>query len=104
MILNSINISGNNRQILDNLSTLGPAEFAQCKDDFNIFTLDLNQTKTNPEKVIPGGQFDIDLFGKLTQPVEVLNIHLGAKFENKDYIDKNYKKTIKYDQKYEQSL
>lgn len=72
----------------DNLK-LGEVTFSQCDDDTNSFTLDSDQTTSEPNPVVKGSKVQLDLFGIVADKIEIKNVHIHVDWNGTPLYDED---------------
>ena len=82
----------------------GDVTYSQCDDDANIFTFDGDSTSNTPNPVVKGSHVDFNLFGIVSDSMEVTNLHVHVDWNGATLYDEDHEQDNKYDSNYQFSL
>ena len=83
---------------------LGVVTFSQCDDDAHVFTFDSTDTTYSPDPIVKGSDLSTDLWGTVTDSIEVTNVHVHVLWDDNVLYDEDLPGDDTYDSTYEQKI
>ena len=82
----------------------GDVTFAQCDDDFGVFSFDKTNTRTNPDPLVKGQNVAFNLAGIVSDTITVTNLHIHVDWNGSTLYDEDHPQSNTYDSSYNYSL
>ena len=82
----------------------GDVTFAQCDDDFGVFSFDKTNTKTDPSPVTKGSHVNFNLAGIVSDEIIVDNLHIHVDWNGSTLYDEDHNQHNTYDSSYNYKL
>ena len=91
-----------NGRLSDN--DLGIVTFKQCSDDANVFTFDEPDTTYSPMPIVKGSDLGFDLWGTVSDTMEVTNVHIHVIWNGATLYDQDIPGDDTYTSDYEKEI